>query len=202
MPSLCQCARPRPPTPTHPPARLGGLLNWLLLARARSYARSFLTVLLCPLSQACSNLIHLFVELVALARDRPVRHGPAWAILALCAMDTAVDGFHHDNHSEEFCQRMLNPKNRVFPHGNNTEVVEQAWQKVVQHVPSLAYMKRGRFRMMILTLAQFVSMRRASTPLASRDKRKGRRSSQGGNKHERARKLVTQQLETKRAAEG
>ena len=160
------------------------------------------TVPLCGLTQACSNLIHLFVELVALARNRPVRHKPAWAILALCAMDTAVDGFHHDNHSEEFCQRMLDPQKRVFPHGNNTEVVEQAWQKVVQHVPSLAYMKRGRFRMMILTLAQFVSMRRASTPLASRDKRKGRRSSQGGNKHERARKLVTQQLETKRAAEG
>ena len=194
------------PTHAHTPARS---LRWsveLAFPWAHTLVRTLVphraTVPPDGLSQACSNLIHLFVELVALARNRPVRHEPAWAILALCAMDTAVDGFHHDNHSEEFCQRMLNPKNRVFPHGNNTEVVEQAWQKVVQHVPSLAYMKRGRFRMMILTLAQFVSMRRASTPLASRDKRKGRRSSQGGNKHERARKLVTQQLETKRAAEG
>ena len=34
----------------------------------------------------------------------------------LCSIDMAVDGFHHPNHQEMFCQKLLDPAKRVFPH--------------------------------------------------------------------------------------
>ena len=47
--------------------------------------------------------------------------------------------------------------------------MEQCWQKFVQHVPSFKYMRGGTFRLVLLTLAQMDSMRRAKTPFRLQD---------------------------------
>mmetsp|Transcript_98633 Transcript_98633/g.281922 ORF Transcript_98633/g.281922 Transcript_98633/m.281922 type:complete len:175 (-) Transcript_98633:503-1027(-) len=58
-------------------------------------------------------------------------------------------------------------------------------------------MKQGRFRMVLLSLAMLVSIRRASTPYAQQDARKSNYVTDGSSKHTRIRK----ELEARQAAE-
>ena len=101
------------------------------------------------------------------------------------------------NHTEYWCQRLLNPKKREFPAGHNSQAVEQLWKELVLHVPSLHFMGSGEcpggsFRFTLLTICIISNRLRAETLPRHYDRRAHNKDldQAGKTKHERNRDLA------------
>lgn len=137
---------------------------------------------------ACSNMISLMKEMVSIARGSPTRLQPISGILTLLCMDSPVDGFHFKhNHKEIFCKMLLDPGKRNFPEVMNSQAVEENWQVLVRHCPSLCYMDEGTFRFMLLSIIQMENMARSITPFALQSRKRSKRTLDGlgPTKHQR-----------------
>ena len=148
--------------------------------------RRFSLVSFCD--DACSNLMTLMKEMVSIARGKPTRLQPIAGVITLLCIDAPVDGFHFvRNHKEIFCKMFLDPEKRNFPYGMNSQAVEENWQVLVKHCPSLCYMDEGTFRFMLLSIIQMENMARAKTPVARQSKKRSKSTldNLGPSKHKR-----------------
>jgi hypothetical protein len=124
----------------------------LLLAKYNAHMPSLYMI-----DDACSTIMHLLTELSLLAKGSPTTH-EGWCIVAILCMDIMVDGFHFPGHKEPWCQRCLNPVKRRLPEGYNTQVMEQAWARMVRGLGSLNKHGEGRFKLLLYSLTQLRSM--------------------------------------------
>jgi len=136
------------------------------------------------IDDACSTILHLNKELVAIARGQPIRHRNPWVIFALSALDIVVDAFHHRNHVERWCRKQLDPATRAMPEENNSAVVEQLWSWMQRFGPCLRSMKESNYRFMLLSLCALRNVEKARETEKYRDTRKFA-SARSTSKHHR-----------------
>ena len=120
------------------------------------------------IDDACSTIVHLLCELARFSRGEPTVLEP-WVLFMLVASDICVDGFHHQNHREFWCRKLLNPAQRSLPDNWNTQAGEQNFQEIVKKVGGLREMKAGRNRFFLMSMYMISNLQLSQTPMAQRD---------------------------------